>query len=601
MDQKEITVGSSKNQDDVEEDIGRKLETNVLQDGVQVHRAKNSPGCSVTKRMEVNDVSSSDAKTEVVMDGDKGDIITEGDRGSNVSGRPADGKNTFDRGGHDKSGIGSSDSRNTSNRIIYDKSGTGLTDDRMASNRADHYKIGFRPTDGKKACDRVGRDKIGFRPANDKKACYQDDHDRGSTGSAYDKFPFDCAFHAPGSIGLADRKVVSAHVSQANSAISYDDHKDAYDLVGHASSRDGSVDDSNACDRGGSSSIGAPDDKGKFGHHGDVSGGMKFVYEDDCDSSGEASSNVRYADGKDVCYHTEDDSNSTTSEAGDDNDGACGNNSGGISYTDSRDAFGGIDNESEFVDDTHLSRHVMAAYPADVTNEEAFYLSDDSFCDDYSEVASDRFVGEYASGDGVIHSFEERVDATGGDGCDDYWEGYGKIINCWNEEEERDEYNDDDDDYDDGDEEEENGEEEEEEEEEEEGEDYWGEGYEDDSYLDYPGVLGVSTKRSQIESINNLCNFSANSPQSPWPVPLTGPLWPLTDKGNGQGDFKTSKGAFNEGRKRNSGSLPKCQLSRRKIDNDLETQSRAKATLDEHNLMVSGLNDNYKRRIAQLY
>ena len=120
--------------------------------------------------------------------------------------------------------------------------------------------------------------------------------------------------------------------------------------------------------------------------------------------------------------------------------------------------------------------------------------------------------------------------------------------------------------------------------------DYWGEGYEYDSYLDYPGVLEDSTKNSQIESIN-LRNFSANSLQSPWPVPLTGPLLPLTDKGNDQSDFKTSKGAFNEDRKRNSISLSKCQLSRRKTENDLETQSCAKATLDEHVLVVSGLSE----------
>ena len=630
MDQKETNLKSyrsRKNQDNVELDIGRQLEKNVLQDGVQVHGAKNSPSCSMTQRMEVDNVSSSNAITEIVIDGQKGDIIAEGevivslssvsgeskctvdqtdgaigpvnssvacdrfshgsrisvladeistsdpggdgngtielvhscDRGSNVSGSlgPADGKNACDRGGHDKSGIGSSDSRNISNLFGHDKSGTG-------------------PTDGKKTCDRVDHDKIGFGPSNGKMACYLDDHDKGSTG-------FDCAFHTIGSIGLADSKVVCAHVGQANSTIGYTDDEDVYDLADPASSRDGSADDSNSCDRSGSSSIGAPDDKGAFGHRGDGSGGIEFVYEDNCDSGGEVSSNFRHADSKDVCYLIGDGSNSTTSEAGDDNDGVCGNNSGGIWNTDSRDVFDGIDNESGLVDGTHPSRHLMAAYPADVTREEESYLSDISFCDDdYSEVASDSFVDEYASGDG--HSFEEKVDTNGGDGYDDYfnyWEGYGKVTNCWNEGEQKEQEEQEYDDDDDEDKEEDNEEEEEE-------EDYWGEGYEDESYLDYPGVLMDSTKKSEIESIN-LCHYPAKNHQSPWPVPLAGPFLSLKDEGNGQGDFKTSKEAFNEDRKRNSGSLPKCQLSRTKTENDLETQSCSKATLDEHVLIVSGL------------
>ena len=268
-------------------------------------------------------------------------------------------------------------------------------------------------------------------------------------------------------------------------------------------------------------------------------------------------------------YRIEDDSNSTTSEAGDDNDDACGNNSGGIWCTDSRVSFDGIDNGSGLADGTYPSSHVMAAFPADAASEEAFCLSDISFCDDdYSEVASDSFVDEYVSGDGVIHFFEERVD--GGDDS--------------NEEEKEEKYDDDNDDDEDND--DEDKEEDDDEGEGEEEEDYWGEVYEDD----YPGVLVDSTKNSQIESIN-LCHFSANNHPSPWPVPLTGPLLPLTDEGNGQGYLKTSKGAFNKDRKRNGGSPPKCQLSHTKTENDLETQSCSKPTLDEHVLMVSGLSE----------
>ena len=523
---------------------------------------------------------------------------------------PSDGKKTFDRVDHDKIGIGPTDGKKAFHRVDHDKIGIGPSDGKKAFHRVDHDNISIRPSDGKKTFDRVDHDKIGIAPSDGitafhrvdhanisigpsdgKKACCGDDHDKGSTRSANGKSPFDCTFQAIESIGLADSKVVCTHVGQANSTIGYAYDNVVYDLVSHASSRDGSADDRNACDLGGhgSSSIRAPDDKGAFGYRGDVSDGIEFVHGDNCDSGGEVSSNIRYAGGKDVCYLIEGDSYSTTSESGDDTGVACGNDSGGIWYTDSEDPF---DNGGGLVDGAHSSRHVIADCLADVTSEEAFYLSDISFFDDdYNEVASDSFVEEYSSGDGVIHSFEERVDANGGDAYYkyfDYWEGHGKVINCWNdddEEEEKDDDNDDDDDDDDdeGDEEEDVYEEEKEGEE----EDYWVEGYEDDNYLDYPGVLVDSAKKSQIESMN-LCPFSANYRS---PVPLSGPLLAFTDEGNSLGDFKTSKGACNEDMNRNSRRRPKCQLSRRKTENDLETQSCAKATLDEHVLMVSGLSE----------
>ena len=449
---------------------------------------------------------------------------------------PTDGKRTCDRVDHDNIGIGLNDGKKTFDRVDQDKNGFGPTGGKKTCDPVDQEKIGLRPTDGRKACDRVNYDKIGFGPAKSIETCNRVDYDKGNTRTANGKSPFDCAFHAIGSVELADRKVVCAHVGQTNSTIGYADDKDVDDLVGHPSSRHGSCDDSHACDRGGhaSSSVGTPDDKSAFGDCGDASGGIEFVYEDNCDSGGEVSSNVRHAGGKDLCYRIEDVSNSTTREVGDDAGGACGNTSAGIWYPDNQDAFDGI--------------------------EAAFYLSDTSFCDaDYSEEASDSFVEEYASGDGAIDSFEERVDVNGGDV---YLENYGKVINCWNEEDE--EYDEDDvDEEDEEDEEEEyddDEEEVEEEEEEEEGaeeeeEDYysWVEGYEDENYFDYPEIL--------------------------------------TDEGNYQGDFKTSKGAFHEDRNRNSRSHPKCQLSRRKTENDHETQSCVKATLDEHVLVVSGLSE----------
>ena len=505
---------------------------------------------------------------------------------------PTDGKKTFDRVDHDKIGLGPSDGKKACHRVDHDSISIGSSDGKKTFDRLDHDKIGIGPSDGITAFHRVDHANISIGPSDGKKACCRDDHDKGSTRSANGKSPFDCAFQAIESIGLADSKVVCTHVGQANSTIGYAYDNVVYDLVSHASSRDGSADDRNACDLGGhgSSSIRTPDDKGAFGYRGDVSDGIEFVHGDNCDSGGEVSSDVRYAGGKDVCYLIEGDSYSTTSESGDDTSVACGNDSGGIWYTDSEDPF---DNGGGLVDGAHSSRHVIADCLADVTSEEAFYLSDISFFDDdYNEVACDSFVEEYSSGDGVIHSFEERVDANGGDAYYkyfDYWEGHGKVINCWNdddEEEEKDDDNDDDDDDDDdeGDEEEDVYEEEKEGEE----EDYWVEGYEDDNYLDYPGVLVDSAKNSQIESIN-LCPFSANYPRSP--VPLSGPLLAFTDEGNSPGDFKTSKGACNEDMNRNSRRRPKCQLSRRKTENDLETQSCAKATLDEHVLMVSGLNE----------
>ena len=61
----------------MEVDIGGKLEKNVFQDGAQVHEVKNSVTCSVPKRLEVDNVGSSNAISEIVMDVTKGDIITE--------------------------------------------------------------------------------------------------------------------------------------------------------------------------------------------------------------------------------------------------------------------------------------------------------------------------------------------------------------------------------------------------------------------------------------------------------------------------------------------------------------------------------------------
>ena len=637
---------SSKNQDDVEVDIGGKLEKNELSDDAQVHEVKNSVTWSATKRLEEGNVGASDGTTEIVRGGEIGGIIKESevivsfssnsaestvdhiygaiepangsvacdrfshgssnivpaeeksggdvnggiglahsDRGGNVcSGSlgPADGKKACDRVDHDKGGFGPSDGKMTCDRVDWhDKIDTEPTDGKRTCDRVDQDRIGIGPTDGKKTCDRFDHDKIGFRPSDGRKACDRvnygkigfgptksvkadDDYDKGSIRSANGKSPFDCAFHAIESIGLADRKVICAHVGQTYSTIGYAHDEDVVDdLVGHASSRVGSCDDSHACDRGGhgNSSIGATDVKGAFGDCGNVSGGIELVYEDNCDSSGEVSSNVRLADGKDPCSRIEDASNSTTGEVGEDAGGACGNNSGGIWCSDSQDAFHGIDNGSGLVDGTHPREHALAACLADVTYEETFYVSDTSFCDaNYSEEAFDSFVEEYASGDGVIHSFEERVYANGGDVYDndfDYLEKYGKVINCWNEEDE--EYDEDDVDEEDEEEEyddhEEEVEEEEEDEEAGEEEDYYDlvERYEDENYFDYPEVL--------------------------------------TDEGDHQGDYRMSKGAFKEERYKNKRSFPKCQLSRTKTENDHETQSCAKATLDEHVLMVRDLSE----------
>ena len=232
MDQKETNLKSNRsstNQDDVEVDIGRKLEKNVLQDVAQVHRAKSSSSCSVTKRMEVDNVSSSNAKTENVTDGAKGDIITEGkvivsfsgisaeskwavdqiggavelvnslatcDRLSHGSSKSvlADEKRTSDKGGDGNGTIelvhscdrgsnastsdGLADGKNACDRGGHDKSCIGSSDSINNSNRFGHDKSGTEPTDGKKASDLVDHYKIGFGPADGKKTCDRGNHDK---------------------------------------------------------------------------------------------------------------------------------------------------------------------------------------------------------------------------------------------------------------------------------------------------------------------------------------------------------------------------------------------------------------------------------------
>ena len=196
----------------MEEDIGGKLEKNVLQDGAQVHEVKNSADCFVTESLDMGNAGASNENTEIANDSEMSEIVSVNEVifsfpcNSAESKYPADQINctiepvnvpvACDRVSHGSADILPADEKNAPDhgsdgnggirRVHNDHGGSvsgslGAGDSKKACDRGDHDQSGIKPSDSINTSNRVGHDKSATGPTDGKKSCDQVDHHKKQT------------------------------------------------------------------------------------------------------------------------------------------------------------------------------------------------------------------------------------------------------------------------------------------------------------------------------------------------------------------------------------------------------------------------------------